>query len=46
LLKIPDWEEADYNGMNPKFAKKIKVKEAKKKLLRQRLENLDKVRFG
>ena len=46
LLKIPDWTEDDYAGMNPKFAKKIKFKESKKKILKQRLENLDKVRFG
>lgn len=46
LLKIPDWTDDDYKGMNPKFAKKIKVKEEKKKILRNRLENLDKVRFG
>lgn len=46
LLKIEDWNETDYIGMNPKFAKKIRVKEEKKKLLRRRLENLDKIRFG
>ena len=46
LLKIPDWTDEDYKGMNPKFARKIRVKEEKKKLLRNRLDNLDKVRFG
>jgi hypothetical protein len=46
LLKIPDWTDADYQGMNPKFAKKIKVKEKKKKIIQQRLEHLDSVRFG
>lgn len=46
LLKVPDWSDSDYDGLNPKFAKQIKFKEAKKKQIKARLENLDKVRFG
>ena len=46
LLKIPDWDESDYEGMNPKFAKKIKLKELKKRNIKARLENLDRVRWG
>jgi hypothetical protein len=46
LLKIPDWTEDDYSGMNPRFARKIKVRENKKKLIQMRLAHLDKVRFG
>jgi hypothetical protein len=46
LLKIPDWTDDDYQGMNPKFARSIKTKEKKKKIIQQRLEHLDRVRFG
>ena len=46
ILRVPDWSENDYKGMNPKFAKKIREKEAFKKSIKDRLNHLDTIRFG